>query len=593
MSRLRKIPGLNAPSDLPAMQEPVDESQLARTALEFMRHFDPKYNPDGSGQQDKVEETGDLAPKGEALTTGEFKLPEAGAKTSHSPGSSPRKSPATTPTGALPQMIRTKTPAGTNIATLPPQDSGKPANGVHKTPVAAGLPQGTPTSATPPGTSAVAAGKSPTKPSAGKRILAGGKIARPIVAPPTTGMSETVAKPSTKTWADTPVTPPEASVAEPKAPPTPAGPSPFKPLTPSLAENSAAQPDTARAAKNVVEVLARSTETSLPSPAQQATQTPTPPTASAVVGGEIGAQQGTHQSRTWVDWIRQRSSRQDYSTPLHRAKQRPRAQQQRPQASTAARPQATSTWISQLPTLNAPHIRTRTTAPAPTPASAPPAATVPADTAPIQPTTSPSPTPVTPVQARPAPPVDGMPTIPPPGPGAAPNTPLVSSLASPTSPTASPEGQPTPPGIVHEAPPSAGTRESSPLRIRIPMSNGETVRGQLVVNSRSNRVRLVLAAQDETTARSMSTAHEMLRHCLAREGFELNSFVVRYEGQEMIRMDTPDDDAEAATSQGHGADEQDKDTRTAFGGQTSGEPNHAGPMDLDDQEDPMASGWFL
>ena len=125
------------------------------------------------------------------------------------------------------------------------------------------------------------------------------------------------------------------------------------------------------------------------------------------------------------------------------------------------------------------------------------------------------------------------------------------------------------------------------------MANGGTIRGRLLVNRQTQQVQLVLAAQDGATAKSMSTAHELLRFRLAEEGYQLNSFVVRHEGREVIRLDTPDDPAMDTSAEGPGTEEREQQPRAETDALSSGDPHHVGPMDLDDSEDPAASGWFL
>jgi len=131
------------------------------------------------------------------------------------------------------------------------------------------------------------------------------------------------------------------------------------------------------------------------------------------------------------------------------------------------------------------------------------------------------------------------------------------------------------------------------MRIRVPTANGETVRGSLHVDPDTRAVRLTLAVQEGDTARSMSTAHEMLRARLADEGYQLNSYVVRHDGKSIVRLDSGQLDPGGASADG-GAE-----------GDPAGDPNSQRP-DADNPrepleppevpeltDDPVIAGWFV
>jgi hypothetical protein len=149
-------------------------------------------------------------------------------------------------------------------------------------------------------------------------------------------------------------------------------------------------------------------------------------------------------------------------------------------------------------------------------------------------------------------------------------------------------GAPAQPSFFAPAPEQA----PGAMRIRVPTANGETVRGNLHVDPDTRAVRLTLAVQEGQTARSMSTAHEMLRARLADEGYQLSSYVVRHDGKSILRLDSGQlgEDARSAAgfAEGHASDENSQ--------RSSDERTHeplAPPEVPELSEDPVVAGWFV
>ena len=145
-------------------------------------------------------------------------------------------------------------------------------------------------------------------------------------------------------------------------------------------------------------------------------------------------------------------------------------------------------------------------------------------------------------------------------------------------------GAPAQPAFFAPAPEQA----PGAMRIRVPTANGETVRGSLHVDPDTRAVRLTLAVQEGQTARSMSTAHEMLRARLADEGYQLNSFVVRHDGKSIVRLDSGQLGEGAHSAAGQAGDENSQ--------RPSDERNHeplAPPEVPELSADPVVAGWFV
>lgn len=122
------------------------------------------------------------------------------------------------------------------------------------------------------------------------------------------------------------------------------------------------------------------------------------------------------------------------------------------------------------------------------------------------------------------------------------------------------------------------------MRIRVPTADGGTVRGDLRVDSESRIVRLTLAAEEAGAARSMSTAHEMLRMRLAEEGYQLQSYVVRHDGKSVVSLDDPSTHAHTH-SDGGGEPPRDEDDNRH-------EPLPR-PLAPELSGDPVIAGWFV
>lgn len=135
--------------------------------------------------------------------------------------------------------------------------------------------------------------------------------------------------------------------------------------------------------------------------------------------------------------------------------------------------------------------------------------------------------------------------------------------------------------------------EANGVRIRVPTSAGETVRGRMYMDADSRSVRVVLAVQEGNTAQSMSSAHELLRARLADEGYQLQSFVVRHDGRAVVRFED-EVQAQLAGDGGRDADQADPkdeaEMRSRMGRGRTG-PGTAAAAAA--PEETVASGWFL
>ena len=135
--------------------------------------------------------------------------------------------------------------------------------------------------------------------------------------------------------------------------------------------------------------------------------------------------------------------------------------------------------------------------------------------------------------------------------------------------------------------------EANGVRIRVPTSAGETVRGRMYMDADTRSVRVVLAVQEGNTAQSMSSAHELLRARLADEGYQLQSFVVRHDGRAVIRFED-EVQAQLAGDGGGDADQPDPkneaEMRSRMGRDRSGQGTAAAAAA---PEETVASGWFL
>ena len=157
------------------------------------------------------------------------------------------------------------------------------------------------------------------------------------------------------------------------------------------------------------------------------------------------------------------------------------------------------------------------------------------------------------------------------------------------SATAARPGAPAQPAFLAPAP----EQPPGAMRIRVPTANGETVRGSLHVDPDTRAVRLTLAVQEGETARSMSTAHEMLRARLADEGYQLNSYVVRHDGKSIVRLDSEQlgQGGTAAHGGAEGGPAGDPNS------QRSDRDNPHGPLEPPEvpelTDDPVLAGWFV
>jgi len=181
-------------------------------------------------------------------------------------------------------------------------------------------------------------------------------------------------------------------------------------------------------------------------------------------------------------------------------------------------------------------------------------------------------------------------------------TPVAGAAATPAgaaSTGASGPAAPAGPTAAAGASPGTGFAQADPgaeaggVRIRVPTSGGETVRGRMYMDADSRSVRVVLAVQEGGTAQSMSSAHELLRVRLAEEGYQLQSFVVRHEGRAIVRFED-EVMAQLAGDGGRDADQPDPrdeaETRSRMGRERTGQGTAAAAAR---PEETVASGWFL
>jgi len=159
--------------------------------------------------------------------------------------------------------------------------------------------------------------------------------------------------------------------------------------------------------------------------------------------------------------------------------------------------------------------------------------------------------------------------------------PAANAASRPTAPPPAPQGGPPPDAFAGAS--AKGT--SSGMRLRVPTGDGETLRGDVRLDTQARGVRLALAAENAHTARSLSTAHEMLRAQLADEGYQLDSYVVRHDGRSVVRMDSgagggqTHADGRGRESSRHGDDER---------------PDQRPRTDARDMsDDPVVAGWFV
>jgi hypothetical protein len=149
-----------------------------------------------------------------------------------------------------------------------------------------------------------------------------------------------------------------------------------------------------------------------------------------------------------------------------------------------------------------------------------------------------------------------------------------------------PQAPPSAPGAQPDAFMGASAQgTSSGMRLRVPTGDGETLRGDVRVDAQARGVRLALATENAQTARTLSSAHEMLRVQLADEGYQLDSYVIRHDGRSVVRMDSG-----AAGAQAHA------DARDREGARDPQDDNRdQGPRQpvREMSDDPVVAGWFV